>query len=254
MFDIPPLLRSGWRPIFALFLLFLTLPAANAADGDSIRFEIPVLPALQKYAELLSVPGLLAVALENNGLSPSMSSKLQIREGGKAVEIRNANLRFVSRKDSQFMFEASVTLNLGVSESKLSFPVSIDLSQVVSGKGVVTISPPLARLFPSELIDRIRLKTQLIANASAQQKILHYLDGLSKSVPVGSSTSALFEPILVDAYNKGGGPSLGGGRDAGDAIPLSDQWLLLITLLIWLVLAPGFLLYQRFRPARVKPG
>ena len=254
MFNESPPLQSGRRSIFALLLLFLTLHSASAADGDAIQFEVPVLPALQKYAELLHVPGLLAVALENNGLSPSMSSKLQIREGGRAVEIRNANLRFVSRKDSNFMFEASVVLNLGVSESKLSFPVSIDLSQVVSGKGVVTISPPLARLFPGELIDRIRIKTQLIANASAQQKVLDYLDGLSKSVPVGSSTSALFEPILVDAYNKGGGPSLGGGRDAGDAIPLSDQWLLLITLLVWFVLAPGFLLFQRFRAARVKPG
>lgn len=247
-------LRFGGSRLAAALFLCLAWPFVHAAEGDSIRFEVPVLPALQKYADLLLVPGVLAVALENNGLSPSMSSKLQIHEGGRALEIRNAKLRFVSRREAIFTYEASVTLDLGVSESRLSFPLAIDLSQVAAGKALVTLSPPMARLFPNELVDRIRIKTHLIANASAQQKVLDYLARLSKERPVGAAASMLIEPILVDAYNKGGTVGHAGGRDVGDAIPLSDQWLLLLTLLVWVVLVPGFLLIQRIRAVRAKSG
>lgn len=224
-------------------------PSVQAAD--EIRVEIPVMPALERYVDLFAYPGFLGVALENNGLSPSMSSKLQIKEQGRALEIRNATLRFSGKKGGVLSYEASVQINLGVSESKLAFPVTVDIAQMSSGKIVATAKPPLANLFPAELTDRIRIKAGLVANSSAQQKVLDYLDRLSGAKTTGSvGVAALAEAILIDAYNKGGGPSVAGGRDAGEAVPLSDQWMLLLTLVIWLLIVPTVLLYRRVRMRR----
>lgn len=234
--------------IQAMFISVACCATFVAYAADEIRIEIPVMPALERYADLLTFPGFFGVALENNGLSPSMSSKLQVREQGRILEIRNATLRYASKKGAIYTYEAAVTLNLGVSESKLAFPVTVDLARVSAGKVVVTARPPLASLFPAELTDRIRIKASLIANATTQQKMIEYLDGFAKT---GSAEmAALVELILIDAYNKGGGPVVKGGRDAGEAVPLSDQWMLLLTLVIWLLIVPAFFLYQRLRARR----
>ncbi len=237
--------------IQAMFISAACCATFVAHAADEIRIEIPVMPALERYADLLAFPGFFGVALENNGLSPSMSSKLQVREQGRTLEIRNATLRYASKKGAIYTYEAAVTLNLGVSESKLAFPVTVDLARVSSGKVVVTAKPPLANLFPAELTDRIRIKASLIANATTQQKMIEYLDSFAKTGSAGSAgMAALVELILIDAYNKGGGPFVKGGRDAGEAVPLSDQWMLLLTLVIWLLIVPAFLFYQRLRARR----
>lgn len=236
--------------VILIVMMYGGITFAQAADG--IRIEIPVMPALERYVDLLTFPGFFGVALENNGLSPSISSKLQVKERGRALEIRNGTLRYKDKKGSIYTYEAVVTLNLGVGESKLAFPVTVDLTQVSSGKVVVTAVPPLANLFPSELADRIRIKASLIANATTQQKMIEYLDGLAGSAPKDSTgVSVLAEAILVDAYNKGGGPAtMRAGGDAGEAVPLSDQWMLLLTLVIWLLIVPAYLFFQRIRGRR----
>lgn len=244
---------SNWLSIVVMVIFAAmvcgAIPFARAAN--EIRIEIPVVPALERYADLLAFPGFFGVALENNGLSPSLSSKLQVKERGRALEIRNGTLRYKDRKGPIYIYEAVVTLNLGVGESKLAFPVAVDLAQISSGKVVVTAVPPLANLFPSELTDRIRIKVSLIANATTQQKMIDYLNGLAGLAPkdlVG--ISALSEAILVDAYNKGGGPAAMRGSDVGEAVPLSDQWMLLLTLAIWLLIVPAYLLFRRIRVRR----
>ncbi len=240
--------------IIAMRVMFIAIVCGAttfARAADAIRIEIPVAPALDRYAGLLALPGYFGVALENNGLSPSMSSKLQVKDRGRELEIRNGSLRYEGKKGAIYTYEAAVTLNLGVSKSKLAFPVTIDLEQISSGKVVVTAMPPLANLFPSELTDRIRIKASLIANPATQQKMIEYLDGLTKLVPAGSAgVAALIELILIDAYNKGGGRVAMEGRDAGEAVPLSDQWMLLLTLAIWLLIVPALLLFQRLRARR----
>lgn len=240
--------------IIVMRVIFITMVCGAisfAHAANQIRIEIPAMPALERYANLLAFPGFFGVALENNGLSPSMSSKLQVKERGRALEIRNGTLRYKDKKGQIYTYEAVVTLNLGVGESKLAFPVIVDLTQLSSGKVVVTAMPPLASLLPGELTDRIRIKAGLIANATTQQKMIEYLDGLAGSAPKDSAgISALAEAILVDAYNKGGGPAAMRGSDAGEAVPLSDQWMLLLTLVIWLLIVPAFLFYQRVRARR----
>lgn len=226
-----------------LLALLLTLAGTGEGAADDIGFEVPALPGLQRYADLLERPGYFAIALENNDLSPSQSSKLKITQQGRAAEIRNATLRFTGRKGAVFTYEAGYLLGLG--DNKLSFPVAVDLSDIAAGKVKLTLSPPLASLMPADLTDRIRIKTQLIANREAQKKILGYLDLHSKS-------GDLAQAILLDAYNRGGGP-MAEARDVGDAVPLSDQWMLILTLAIWLIVLPVTLLVKQLRRARGKP-
>lgn len=233
-----------------LVILGMISIGSHAAD-DSLRLEIQVIPALQNYANILSHPGYLAIALENIGLSPSVSSKLVVKERGQVVEIRNAVMRYTGRKGTTYSYDAGVTVNLGIADTKLTFPVAIDLSTVASGKIVVTLTPPLANLLPGELIEKIRIKTQLIANIEAQQKMLDYMGGLAKSAPK-EGDAALFELILLDAYNKSGGPTTAQVRDIGDAVAVQDQWMLFLTLMIWLIVVPCTLLLRHFRRTRAK--
>jgi hypothetical protein len=219
--------------------------SACAADerSDAIRFDVPALPGLQRYVELLAQPGYLAIALESNDLSPSLSSKLKVTERGRAAEIRNATLRFTARKGTVFTYEAGYLLGLG--DVKVSFPVAVDVSELAAGNVKVALSPPLASLIPLELTERIRLKTHLVANPEAQKKVLAYLDRQAKD-------GDLAQAILLDAYNRSGGPGAS-ARDVGDALPLSEQWMLILTLLIWAVAAPAAYLLH-WRRQRAKPA
>ncbi|MEK6208833.1 MAG: hypothetical protein AABM64_00460 [Pseudomonadota bacterium] len=80
-------------------VLILTLAAPFPGHGaDEIRFDVTVLPEFQKYAALLSHPGYAAMVLKNNGLGPRHGIKMIVKERGRAVEVRNAVLRFEGRK------------------------------------------------------------------------------------------------------------------------------------------------------------
>ena len=230
--------------MLAPILLIGVVFSAEGQDA-SLRFELPTLPGLQRHVDLLDQPGYVAIALENNGLSPSVSSKLKVSDHGRSAEIRNAAIRFAGKEGTTYNYEASVQLGLG--DAKLSMPVKVDVSGIGSGKVVVTLTPPLATFIPREVTDRLRIKLQLIANVNAQQRVLDYFDALSKQSP---TKQAVVEAILLEGYNKGGGLFRPGGRDVGDAVPLSEQWLLLLTLGIWLIVVPGYLLYARVRRSR----
>jgi hypothetical protein len=227
-----------------VFFACLALLAPVAHSSADIRFDVPVLAGFERYAGLLEQPGFFAIALENNDLSPSLSSKLKIGEQGRSIEIRNATLRYTDRKGATFNYEAAYLLGLG--STKVSFPVSVDVSDIQAGKVRAILSLPLANLIPAELTDRIRIKTHLIANPEAQKRVLTYLERQSKD-------GDLVQAILLDAYNRGGGPMVP-GRDVGDALPLSDQWLLILTLVIWLLVLPSVLFVHRLRRARSKPA
>jgi len=216
--------------------------------SSDIRIEIPVQPELSRYKDLLESPGYFGVALETNGLSPSISSKLEVRDFGRILKVRNGEMRFIDKKGTIYKYEASIYVNLGVSTSKLAFPVVVDIEQIALGKLAVTATPPLANLFPVELIDRIRYKASMVASASAQKIMIEYLDALAKSASGNkASASSLIESILIDAYNKGGGVSAFAARDVGEAVPLTDQWLLILTLLIWLIGVSAYLLFLRVK-------
>ena len=208
---------------------------------QAIQIDLPVLPQAQRYVELLAYPSYLAVALENNGLNLSYSSRLTLVDP-QQLKLRNAVLKFTGRKGPVFAYSAGVSLDFGVTDSELNFPVEIDTSMVGAGTVVVRLYPPLAKFIPQDLLDRIRIKAQLMSDVAAQQKLVAYMDSISKDVSPSAGSSLVVERIMIDAYNRGSRTALPAGRDAGDAEPLSDQLLLFITLIIWLVLVPGILL------------
>jgi hypothetical protein len=91
----------------------------------------------------------------------------------------------------------------------------------------------------------------MLANADAQQKILDYLDALAKGTDSDAEQATLREAILVDAYNRSAGLAMA-GPDVGEAVPLSEQWMLILTLAIWLILFPAGLLIYRLRRRRTR--
>ena len=231
---------SAMKNAFLAVLLAGVIAHANAADD--LRFEIAAMPELQRHAALFEQPGFGAVALESIGLSPSHSSKLVVKDGGKVVEIRYGRLRFVGRKDAVYTYEASVISGMGDGIPALTFPVVLDASALASGKTVIIVKPPLASLIPDALNDRIQTKLRAIANAGAQKQLLDHLDSLARNAKAGGGT--LFEAIMLDSYNRSGGPAAGGSADIGEALPLSEQWMLILTVLIWLVAVPAAWFYR----------
>lgn len=225
-----------------------------ALPADELRYEITVLQEFQRYTGLFERPGIGAILLESNNLSPSHSSKLIVMEGGKSLEVRFGKVRFVGRKDAHYSYEASIVAGPGGAISALTFPFVLDASGLSSGKAVVTLKPPLASLIPEGLNDRIQTKLRTIANPAAQRQVLDHLNSLSASAAATGGT--LHEAILLDSYARSGGPAGGSGGDVGEALPVSDQALLILTVLIWIVAVPAAWWYRRRsrRPKAARPA
>lgn len=234
------------RALLGLLLLACVLSwPAHAAD--ELRFEIAVLPELKRYESLFAAPGYAAIALESNGLSPSLSSKLAVREGGKSVGMRYGTARFAGRKDALYQYDVAITPLAGADGPRIAFPATLDASALGAGNLVVTLRPPLATLVPAEITERIQIKLRAIAGPGAQRSMLDYLDRLAKDAARAGVT--LNEAILLDAYERSAGAAGAMHPDVGDALPVSEQWMLIATLLIWLVAVPAAWLLRRRRRA-----
>ena len=218
-------------------LLLAGALASSARAADELRFEIVVLPELKRYESLFAAPGYAAIALESNGLSPSLSSKLAVRDGGKSVGMRYGSARFAGRKDALYQYEVAITPLADAGGPRITFPAMLDASGLGAGKLVVTLRPPLATLVPAEITERIQIKLRAVAGPGAQRSMLDYLDRLSKDA--ARDGLSLNEAILLDAYARGAGAAGTMHPDVGDALPVSEQWMLIATLLFWLVALPA---------------
>jgi len=234
--------------LLALVLALICAPAVAAPSDTAITFRVPVVPETARYLDLLAAPSYLALALENNGFSPSLSSRMTLNSR-ESFQIKAGILTYTGRKGPVFDYDAGLNLSLGVSESKFTIPVEVDTSELSRGTIVVRVYPPLAKLFPRELIDRIDFKIRTLANLPAQHKVLDYLDQLAKAERArGRGFDGLLEAIAFDAYNHSIVPSQAApGCDRGEATPLSDQIVLLLTLAIWIVGFPVLVYYVRAR-------
>jgi hypothetical protein len=241
-------------PGFALvlFLAAIVSPVA-AAQREAVSIELEVLPAAKRYVDLAAYPSYLAVALKNNGFSPSDSGLLILKDG-HSLRFKNAELTFIKQDKGVFHYSAAVEWSFGIGQSKFEIPAQADLSKVGDGKVVVRFFPPLAQFFPEKVTDGLRLKIQSLAAPAAQKRMLQYFDGLPGSKDGRLDTARMFERIMLDAYNLAAvAPALLGAREPGDAEPLADQWMLLATLAFWLVIVPGFFVARaawRMRKAR----
>ncbi len=250
---VPVAGRTLSRAAFMLSLLLpvfppaLPLGLAATPQREAIHFDLEVLPDAKRYVELAAYPSYLAAALQNNGFASSQSGRVII-EDGRTLRFKNAVVTFVRQDKAVFHYNATVEWSIGIAQSKFELPVEADLSRVGEGKVAIRVYPPLAKLFPEELMDKIRLKVQSVANLAVQQRMLEYFDGLPGSKEGRLDTARMFERILIDAYNLPAvAPGLVGAGEPGDALPLSDQVLLLITLMIWVVAPLAWLGWRYWR-------
>jgi hypothetical protein len=238
-------IAAQWVLLGCLLLPSLAFPGAES----ELRFEIATLPGFERYAALLEHPGYIGVLLENADLRPSLSTKLIVRDGGREVQAKGLIIRFSGKSAASYTYEAGVSLGIG--KTSVTFPVVVDLSGLAAGKTIVVAKLPLATLLSDEKRKRIQTKVGMLANADAQQKILDYLDALAKGTDSDAEQATLREAILVDAYNRSAGLAMA-GPDVGEAVPLSEQWMLILTLAIWLILFPAGLLIYRLRRRRTR--
>jgi hypothetical protein len=234
--------------IAAVLIMTLAMPVPGYA-ADEIRFDVAVLPEFQKYAALLSYPGYAAMALENNGLSPRI--KMIVKERGRAIEAGNVIVRFEGRKGELYSFEMGIVVGVATFNTRLTFPVILDVSSLGSGKISVTMKPPFAALLPADFNARLHRRVGTIVGTSEQTTMLAYLDEITKGGSDAPQLAAMVEAILLDAYNRSGGPAAA-SRDAL-ALPTADQWMLIITFMIWLFLVSALLVVYVRRQRRGKP-
>jgi len=228
----------------------LAVASCRAAFAEEeLKLEIPVLTDFERYLFLAERPGYLAIALENNNLSPSLSSSTIVKDRGKSVEVRNGIVKFIQRNGSIYEYEFIAVLNLGVTESRLVFPVVVDASTFSTGKVTAKMKSPLAALIPAEVKNRIQIKMRLVANLPAQRKVLDYLDGIAKARPTTADRDGFLEAILLDGYDRIAA-TRAQTREGAEPVPPSSQWLLIATIVIWFVLVPIILFVQRRRQMR----
>jgi len=223
----------------------LCLPGPAAGETrDAMSLEIPVLPEAQRHVVLLEYPPYLALALDNIGVKLIGSGKISILDAN-SLRYRGMVLRYVHRNGSVYSYEASLNWGIG------TLAIEADISGLDKGKIGVRVFLPAAKLLPQDVTDRIQLKIRSLADLAVQRKILGYFDDLKKKSGPSSGMDTIFNLILVQAYNNQASIGSFASREPGDAEPLSDQLLLLITLAIWLVIVPivaaGQYLWRKYR-------
>lgn len=241
-----------------LTLTVLLVPGlAHSAENPSnaLQFVIPVVPGAERHLDLLAYPSYLAVALDNNGITPSDSSRVTIVDG-HTLQFKNAFLHFSEKKGPRFIYQAKMEWEIANVKTGINLRTEVDTSEIKKGMVTIRVYTPLARLLPEPLVDKIRLKIQSLTGESVQKKMLAYFNDLEKRRPQGSGTEGTLELILVQAYNTSSSARLGVGREPGDAEPFSDQILFLATLAIWFIVVPlaalSFYLWRKFKHRLLK--
>ncbi len=219
----------------AIVLCTLTAFAADRSD-KALVFKLPVLPDMQRHLYLLENPAYLALALENNGMSPSLSSRILIKDR-TAFEIRNLAVRFSGKTGSIYRYDAQLKFAIAGVESELAVPAEVDVAELGTGHITVKAHPPLAGAIPSFVLERVDFKLKLIADLSRQRDVVAYLDGLPQQPPAAGALSPRFEAIITEAYNRSGSVTVM-AKDTGEATPLSEQIGLIVTMAIWLIAVP----------------
>lgn len=240
-------------------LALLCAPAA-AQKPEGIEFDVAVLPGAARHLELLAFPAYLALALENNGLSLSRSSPLVIRNR-ETVQIKAGSMHYTGRKGSVFNYEAAFNLSFGVAESSLTMRVNVDTSRVGQGTLLVRVFPPLAKLIPQQVIEKVDFKIRAFGSLETQEKVLAYLDRIGKEEQGRSrGVDGMLEAIAFDAYNRSASADRAAaaaalaGQLGKEPEPIYGRKLLLAALVLWLAGFPLFLYFVRRRRGEERTG
>lgn len=221
-----------------------------AADrgGKDLVFKLPVVPELQRHLYLFENPAYLALVLENNGMSPSLSSKPVIHNRA-SFEIRNLSVQFSGKTGLVYRYTAGLKLSLAGVVTEVVVPAEVDFSTLGSGSLTIKAYPPMAGAIPSFLLEKVDFKLKLIADLARQREIVSYLDGLPQKPPAAGALDPRLEAIITEAYNRGT-MAVASSKNAGEATPLSEQIGLILTLAIWLVGLPIVMILRYRRNMR----
>lgn len=215
--------------------------AASTSKEGALQFEITIAQGAEKYLELLAYPAYLAVALENIGIKTSNMGRPTLIDE-HTIKLKSAMLRFAEKKGAVYSYEGSLEWDIPFKHLKFEVPVEIDISSITKGSVQVGVFLPIASFFPDVLVERIRMKIQMLSGPSVQKQLLGYLDGLSSKTDTAIGLQGLFPKIMLQSFSA---PIDAGGvcisREPGDAESLSDQAYLLATLAIWLVIVPALI-------------
>ncbi|MBC8507834.1 MAG: hypothetical protein H8D34_23445 [Chloroflexi bacterium] len=247
----------------AILLLSCSLSAVYAAKtpNDALQFNIVLVEGADRYLELLEHPAYLVVAMENNGIKPSnMGSVTLVDE--RTIQFKNAMLQYLGKSNSVYTYKSSLEWDTPFKHLKLDVPVEIDSSSISKGNIQVSVFLPLADFFPDALVERIKMKIQILSEAEVQKRMLGYFDGLSNNSSSVPELHGLFTKILLSNINLrscvvpadspvGTSASL----EPGDAELLSDQTYLLATLAIWLIIGPAliaaFIVWRNYKNRKI---
>ena len=234
------------RGMVAILFAWCSLSTVFAAEASSnaLQFDIAVVQGAERYLELLEYPAYLAVALENNGIKPSNMGSISLVDE-HTVQLKSAMLQYVGKSGSVYTYKSSLEWDIPFKHLKFDVPVEVDMGSVAKGAAHVSVLLPLANLFPNALVDRIRMKIQMLSGEDVQKRMLGYFDDLSGKTDHAPGLQGLFSKILLakiqlQSCSAPIGPvEVIVPKEPGDAEPLSDQAYLLATLAIWLIIGPA---------------
>lgn len=237
------LISKGMVAILFAWCSLSTVFAAEASN-NALHFDIAVVQGAERYLDLLEYPAYLVVALENNGIKLSNMGSVSLVDE-HTVQFKSAMLQYVRKSGSVYIYKSSLEWNLPLKHLEFDVPVEIDMGSVAKGTAHVSVLLPLANLFPNALVDRIRMKIQMLSGEEVQKRMLGYFDDLSGKTDHASGLQSLFSKILLAKIQlqSSSAPVDAGGvnvpNEPGDAESLSDQAYLLATLAIWLIIGPA---------------
>lgn len=242
--------------IFSALLLF---PSADLR-GDPISVSIRVVPELERVLDWFSHPPLLAIAMENNRIRLSNAGRIQVvdphtlqLERTPPVPYKALIVKFVERKGLVFFYDASVALNLPPLQSKIAFKLQVDGSKISEGLLMVQADVPMAKLLPSSAMERVRQFIQKRLSATNQEIMVKYLKTLERQADSTPGFYPRHALLLQQTYNLSAGGT-GFQREPGEVEPLSDQWLFIISVLIWGFLVPASLAVIYIYRRRMRRG
>ena len=238
---------SPWQTrLLACLAILLSQPVH--AEGVVLKLQIPQEAA--RYAALIDYPGAVGVALENAGLQLSLVDTATVSQGGRGISVRNLSIQFRKRTAESASFEASILVGTDTLGSRLRFPVEVDLRAVAKGNVEVRLLVPGSQLVPTGMLDKLQTKLQKWSGPEEQKRVLDYLASLKIEAPGHAGVEAMVRQILVDGYNRRATAAMVSGN-AGEAIPVSEQWMLITSLALWVLGLPmAYLLHRRRRPPR----
>lgn len=234
---------------FSILILFLYSGSLYANDIN-LKFQIKVVDNASKYVDLLQYPSYLAVALDNSGIRATNAGRVIISDREK-LQFRNVSIQFLEKKGELVKFTSHIQWDLSMTQLTLDIPFEIDLKKIDEKIVEVRFYPTGSALLPDALVQKMQMKIQAISSQEAQLTIINYLQKIASKNKRGMD--GMLEAILIDSYNLPVVYSGGSRKEFGDAEPLKDQYYLLATIILWLLLLPstlGFVWWRQLRKLR----